>query len=127
MKEVRETLYNREDYEVVINLFDMINSELKAQNESLRNEVAELKQPSKDDKSKLLMQKMKEVREILYNREDYEVAIKLCDMIIELKPNDADTYYNRGIAYSKLGRVHTKESIIIAKRIKPEKIISSLS
>ena len=38
-----------------------------------------------------------------YDKEDWDTAIACCSEAIRLKPDDADAYYNRGIAYDKKG------------------------
>lgn len=53
-----------------------------------------------EDKIKLSKQKFDAARE-LYKRNDYNGAIKLLDAAIQLNPNYATAYYNRGLAYFK--------------------------
>ena len=39
-----------------------------------------------------------------YQSNEYELALKACDKAIELKPDYADAWYNRGVILGKLGR-----------------------
>lgn len=74
-------------------------NDLKSQNDSLRNEIEDLKrQIITKDKVALANQKYSEAEE-LYSKNDYEGAIKLYDEAIELNPYDYYLYYHRGLYY----------------------------
>ena len=76
--------------------------ELKSQNDSLRNEIEDLKrQIITKDKVALSNQKKCEADKLL-NKEDYEGAIKLYDEAIELNPYAENAYNHRGDCYYHL-------------------------
>ncbi len=71
-------------------------TELKSQNEDLKRQIAEL-----PNKITLSHQKFYEADK-LYDKKDYEGAIKLLNEAIELNPYYAYTYYRRGHCYQIL-------------------------
>lgn len=102
----------------LLNLYKQENSELKSQNEALRNEIADLKRqlaknpPNNEqsavkqtdyDKINLSNQKMNEAGD-LFHKKNYESAIKLYNESIELNPNNIFAYNNRGRSYRALNQ-----------------------
>ena len=105
---------------------------LSKENEDLRRQIAELKNPHANiqqnnqqitpqivskDKIALANQKSYRAKEILL-KGDWHGAIKLYSEAIQLNPNDADTYHNRGVVFRMLGDfISAKEDFDKAKKL----------
>ena len=87
--------------------------DLKSQNDSLRKENEDAKHQIEDLKQQItnittnndviaLAKKKYEEASKLYNKKDYEGAIKLFSEAIELNPNYYEAYYGRGGSYANL-------------------------
>ena len=80
------------------------NEALRKENEDLKRQIAELTpQIITKDKIILAYQKFYEAKK-LYDKKDFEGAIKLYSEAIELNPNYAESYNNRGNVYYDLGQ-----------------------